>query len=63
VAGAGRDEERDTLQAALEADRIAGSVAVLTDAEIALEDAFGAGPGILLTAGTGSIAYGKDPPA
>jgi glucosamine kinase len=61
VAGAGRDEERDTLQSALEADRIAGSVAVLTDAEIALEDAFGAGPGILLTAGTGSIAYGKGP--
>jgi glucosamine kinase len=61
VAGAGRDEERDTLQAVLDADRIAGSVAVVTDAEIAIEDAFGAGPGILLTAGTGSIAYGKGP--
>jgi glucosamine kinase len=61
VAGAGRDEERDMLQSALEADRIAGSVIVLTDAEIALEDAFGAGPGVLLTAGTGSIAYGKGP--
>ena len=33
----------------------------MTDAEIALEDAFGAGPGMLLTAGTGSIAYGKGP--
>jgi glucosamine kinase len=61
VAGAGRDEERDTLQAALDADRLAGSVTVLTDAEIAIEDAFGAGPGVLLTAGTGSIAYGKGP--
>jgi glucosamine kinase len=61
VAGAGRDEERDSLQATLDADRIAGSVAVLTDAEIAIEDAFGAGPGVLLTAGTGSIAYGKGP--
>jgi glucosamine kinase len=61
VAGAGRDEERDTLQAALDADRVAGTVVVLTDAEIALEDAFGAGPGVLLTAGTGSIAYGKGP--
>jgi glucosamine kinase len=61
VAGAGRDEERDTLQAALDADRLAGSVAVVTDAEIAIEDAFGAGPGVLLTAGTGSIAYGKGP--
>jgi glucosamine kinase len=61
VAGAGRDEERDTLQASLETDRVAGSIVVLTDAEIAIEDAFGAGPGILLTAGTGSIAYGKGP--
>ncbi|HEX9565023.1 MAG TPA: BadF/BadG/BcrA/BcrD ATPase family protein [Gemmatimonadaceae bacterium] len=61
VAGAGRDEERDTLAAALEADRVAGTVLVVTDAEIALEDAFGAGPGILLVAGTGSIAWGKGP--
>jgi glucosamine kinase len=61
VAGAGRDEERDTLQAALDTDRIATTVVVVTDAEIAIEDAFGAGPGVLLTAGTGSIAYGKGP--
>jgi glucosamine kinase len=61
VAGAGRDEERDTLVAALEADRIAGTVIVTTDAEVALEDAFGAGPGVLLVAGTGSIAWGKGP--
>lgn len=61
VAGAGREEERDTLQAALDADGMAGSVVVITDAEIAIEDAFGAGPGVLLTAGTGSIAYGKGP--
>jgi glucosamine kinase len=61
VAGAGRDEERDTLTAMFEADRIAGTVMVTTDAEIAIEDAFGAGPGILLTAGTGSIAWGKGP--
>lgn len=61
VAGAGRDEERDALQAALEDDRLAATIIVGTDAEIAIEDAFGAGPGILLTAGTGSIAYGKGP--
>ena len=61
VAGAGRDEERDNLQSALEAENLAASVIVLTDAEIALEDAFGAGPGVLLTAGTGSIAFGKGP--
>lgn len=61
VAGAGRDEERDALQASLESDQVAPSVIVVTDAEIALEDAFGAGPGVLVTAGTGSIAYGKGP--
>jgi glucosamine kinase len=61
AAGAGRDEERDTLASALEADRLAASVVVVTDAEIALEDAFGAGPGVLLVSGTGSIAWGKGP--
>ena len=61
VAGAGRDDERDALQATLDADRLAATIIVLTDAEIALEDAFGAVPGILLTAGTGSIAFGKGP--
>ena len=61
VAGAGRDEERDALQVALDADHLAASTMVVTDAEIALEDAFGAGPGVLLTAGTGSIAWGKSP--
>jgi glucosamine kinase len=61
AAGAGRDEERDTLSSALEVDRLAGTVLVVTDAEIALEDAFGAGPGVLLVAGTGSIAWGKGP--
>lgn len=61
AAGAGREEERDTLVASLEADRVAATVIVATDAEVALEDAFGAGPGVLLVAGTGSIAWGKGP--
>lgn len=61
ASGAGRDEERDTLASSLDADRIAGTVLVVTDAEVALEDAFGAGPGVLLVAGTGSIAWGKGP--
>jgi N-acetylglucosamine kinase-like BadF-type ATPase len=59
VAGAGRDEERDTLQAALDADRVAGTV-VLTDAETRWKMR-SARVRVLLTAGTGSIAYGKDP--
>jgi glucosamine kinase len=33
---------------------------VTTDHEIALEAAVGAGPGLVLIAGTGSIAYGRD---
>lgn len=34
---------------------------VTTDGEIALEDAFGEGAGILLISGTGSVAYGRGP--
>jgi glucosamine kinase len=34
-------------------------VDVVTDIEAAMQDAFGAGPGLLLVAGTGSVAYGR----
>lgn len=61
VAGAGRENERSELQSALESEEIAPSVIVTTDAAIALADAFGEGTGILLTAGTGSIAFGRGP--
>jgi glucosamine kinase len=37
-----------------------GRVEVAGDAEIALEAAFGAGPGVIAIAGTGSIVYGRD---
>lgn len=36
------------------------NIEVVGDAEIALEAAFGAGPGVIAIAGTGSIAYGRD---
>ena len=36
------------------------SIEVVGDTEIALEAAFGAGPGVIAIAGTGSIAYGRD---
>lgn len=61
VAGVGREGERAALADALEERRIARSVEVTTDAAIALDDAFGDGPGVLLIAGTGSIAYGRAP--
>lgn len=61
VAGVGRDEERQELHEALLARGIADEVLVITDAEIALEDAFSDGPGVLLIAGTGSICFGRGP--
>jgi len=35
-------------------------IEVVGDSEIALEAAFGGGPGVIVIAGTGSIAYGRD---
>ncbi|MGI8620084.1 MAG: BadF/BadG/BcrA/BcrD ATPase family protein [Gemmatimonadaceae bacterium] len=61
VAGVGRRDECENLAAALEDLDIADEVIVETDAEIALEDAFGGGAGIILIAGTGSIAHGRGP--
>ena len=61
ISGVGRDDERNELHAALMARMISDEVLVLTDAEIALEDAFGEGPGVLLIAGTGSICFGRSP--
>ncbi len=59
LAGAGRAEERMALTAALIRETIAVRVHVITDAEAALYDAFGDGPGMLLIGGTGSIAWGR----
>lgn len=59
VAGAGRDEARRDLAAALHREAVAVRLRVVTDAEAAFHDAFGDGPGILLIAGTGSIAWGR----
>jgi glucosamine kinase len=61
VAGAGREAQKIALQQELERLEIAETVVVVTDAEAAMEDAFGEGPGILLIAGTGSIAWGRSP--
>jgi glucosamine kinase len=61
VAGAGRDAERDALARALVDAGVADDVMVHPDAAIGLEDAFGEGPGILLLAGTGSVAFGRSP--
>jgi glucosamine kinase len=61
IAGVGRVAENRALTVAIEDLEIADEVIVQGDGEIALTDAFGAGPGIILISGTGSIAYGRSP--
>ena len=61
VAGAGRSREAQSLAAALEDLQLANEVIVVGDGEIALTDAFDGRAGIILIAGTGSIAYGRSP--
>ena len=61
VAGVGRANEQRELTVALEDLELADEVTVQGDGEIALTDAFGSGAGIILIAGTGSIAYGRSP--
>ncbi|HET9426007.1 MAG TPA: BadF/BadG/BcrA/BcrD ATPase family protein [Gemmatimonadaceae bacterium] len=61
VAGAGRENPRQALWQALVARDLAGDVVVHSDFGIALDDAFGDGPGVLLIAGTGSAAFGRSP--
>jgi len=39
---------------------VGGGIEVLGDVEIAFEDVFRSGPGVLVIAGTGSIAYGRN---
>ena len=61
VAGVGRETERQALWQALAAREIAEEVLVHADAMVALDDAFGDGAGVLLIAGTGSVAFGRGP--
>ena len=61
AAGAGRVPERDALAAAIVAAGVARRVDVRGDVEIAIVGAFGDGPGIMVNAGTGSIAYARTP--
>ena len=61
AAGAGRTPEQEELAAALTHAGVAHRVRVVADAEVALAAAFERGPGILLNAGTGSVAFARDP--
>jgi glucosamine kinase len=59
VAGAGREEVAATVRQIV-AESFSGEIEVVGDMEIAMVAAFGAGPGVIVVAGTGSIAYGRD---
>ena len=61
VAGVGREAPRQALWQALAERDLAEEVVVHADASVALDDAFGDGLGVLLVAGTGSVAFGRGP--
>lgn len=57
--GVGRPVDRQLLTQALQHARLAQRLVVESDALAALTGAFAAGPGIILSAGTGAIAHGR----
>lgn len=59
IAGAGDDGIASLLQRLL-IEIIGGAIEVIGDMEVALESAFGGGPGIVVIAGTGSIVFGRN---
>ncbi|MGC1372638.1 MAG: BadF/BadG/BcrA/BcrD ATPase family protein [Candidatus Sulfotelmatobacter sp.] len=59
AAGAGREEAAQAIRKIV-AEVIVEEIAVVGDMPIALEAAFGEGPGVIVIAGTGSFAYGRD---
>ena len=61
ASGVAHPAERHALAAALEGCGLAARMHVTTDADIALEAAFGSNPGIVLLAGTGSVAWARLP--
>lgn len=61
VAGGGQERSAQALWHALASSRFADDVSVVSDAEVALEDAFGDSAGVLLIAGTGSVAFARAP--
>jgi glucosamine kinase len=60
VAGAGRPEVAHALEAAIAQAFPSARVVVSDDASIALRAAIAAGPGVILIAGTGSVAYAEN---
>jgi len=59
AAGAGREEIAGIVRK-IAAEIIPGDIKVVGDMEIAMAAAFGEGPGVIVIAGTGSIAHGRN---
>lgn len=59
LAGAGRGQQREAVRVALMLEHVADDVIVIGDAAAAMADAFPAGSGLLIVAGTGSIAWAR----
>jgi N-acetylglucosamine kinase-like BadF-type ATPase len=59
AAGAGRQEVATSIRR-IARELISGEVEVVADMPIALEAAFGSEPGVIVIAGTGSFAYGRN---
>ena len=59
LAGAARTEISELVKRIV-SELVPGKVKVVGDNVIALEAAFGGGPGVIVIAGTGSIAYGRN---
>ncbi|MCU1297012.1 MAG: ATPase, BadF/BadG/BcrA/BcrD type [Acidobacteriaceae bacterium] len=59
VAGGARKDVDDIVREIV-AEIVAGEIEVVGDMVIALQAAFGDGPGVIVIAGTGSIAYGRN---
>lgn len=59
LAGAARPEISEVVRQII-SELVPGEIQVVGDMVIALEAAFGSGPGVIVIAGTGSIAYGRN---
>ncbi len=59
IAGGARPEIARVVRGLL-SEFVAGEIQVVGDMVIAMEAAFGGGPGVIVVAGTGSIAYGRN---
>jgi len=59
IAGGARSEIAAVVRGLL-AEFVGGEIEVVGDMVIAMQAAFGAGPGVIVIAGTGSIAYGRN---